>query len=177
MRGERRKGLSPSPKLPRRSMVEVNPPASFCDSVLRIFPRHAPTNTGFNGGYIGHHGHKFHDQSASRRIEANFKDFMWLSSWPSLSPPFIPLALTLSNYFRSLNTIFSFTVRPFPFTFIAHCLTFSSSTILSCIFLHRLYFLHYLWNARRLFLSRFGRTQRVGPALYRIRLGDKSSKF
>lgn len=80
-----------------------------------------------------HHGHKFRDQSASRRIEANFKDFMWLSSSPSLSPPFIRLTLAPSNYFRSLNTIFSSAARSFPFPFIPHSLrmTFSSSTILT----------------------------------------------
>lgn len=124
MRGERRKALSPSPELPRRSMVEVNPPASSCDEFFRGTHQRARD---LMAGTL-HHGHKFRDQSASRRIEANFKDFMWLSSWPSLSPPFISLALAPSNYFRSLNAIFSSAARPFPFSFIPHCLTFSSSS-------------------------------------------------
>jgi len=66
-------------------MVEVNPPASLRDEFFRGTHRRA------RDLMVGtlHHGHKFRDQSASRRIEANFKDFMWLSSSPSLSPPFI----------------------------------------------------------------------------------------
>lgn len=52
--------------------MEVNPPASLRDEFFRGTHRRA------RDLMVGtlHHGHKFRDQSASRRIEANFKDFM-----------------------------------------------------------------------------------------------------
>lgn len=51
---------------------EVNPPASLRDEFFRGTHRRARD---LMAGTL-HPGHKFRDQSASRRIEANFKDFM-----------------------------------------------------------------------------------------------------
>lgn len=57
-----------------------------------------------------HPRHNFRDQSASHRIEANFKDFTWLSSSPS--PPFILLRSRFHSRPSYANLLFpSFLLR------------------------------------------------------------------